>query len=57
MRTQRSSFKNSQINGYFRLTSKRAADLVFVFSNLCLREKLFNPDYKEEFVKWIDEDE
>jgi hypothetical protein len=52
-----SLFKNSQINGYFSLTSERAADLVFVFSNLRLREKLFDPEYKEEFVKWIDEDE
>jgi hypothetical protein len=39
------------------LTSDRAPDLVFVFSSLHLREKLFDPEYKEEFVEWIDEDE
>jgi hypothetical protein len=40
-----------------RLTSERAPDLVFVFSSLHLTEKLFDPEYKEEFVEWIDEDE
>ncbi len=40
-----------------RLTFERAADLVFVFSSLRLREKLFDLEYKEQFVEWIDEDE
>jgi hypothetical protein len=36
------------------LTSERAANLVFEYSSLHLREKLFDPEYKKEFV---DEDE
>ncbi len=40
-----------------RLTFERAPDLVFVFSSLHLREKVFDPEYKEEFVEWIDKDE
>jgi hypothetical protein len=40
-----------------RLTSERAADLVFLFSGLRLREKFFDLEYKEQFVEWIDEDE
>jgi hypothetical protein len=39
-----------------RLTSERAADLVFLFSSLRLREKFFDLEYKEQFVEWIDED-
>jgi len=40
-----------------RLTSERAANLVFVFSSLRLREKLFDPEYKVKIIECIDEDE
>jgi RNase P/RNase MRP subunit p30 len=30
-----------------KLTSERAANLVFVYSSLHLREKLFDPEYKK----------
>jgi hypothetical protein len=40
-----------------RLTSKRTSNLIFVFNNLRLKEKLFDLEYKVEFVEWINEDE
>jgi hypothetical protein len=39
------------------LTFERATNLIFVYTSLHLREKLFDVEYKEEFVEWIDEDE
>jgi hypothetical protein len=40
-----------------RLTSKRTTNLVFVFNNLCLKEKKFDLEYKVECVECINEDE
>jgi hypothetical protein len=40
------------------LTSKRTADLVFVFSSFRLKERIFDPNSKDEFVEWAsDKDE
>ncbi len=41
-----------------RLTSTRTTDLVFVFGSLRLKERIFYPNSKEEFVEWAsDKDE
>lgn len=40
-----------------RLTNERASDLVYVFSTLRLKKKVFDPDYEEPFIEWKDSDD
>ena len=35
---------------------QRQKDLVFAFNTQHLREKIFDLDYKEEFMEWIDDE-
>lgn len=40
-----------------RSSTKRAANLMFVFNTLQLKNKVFDPKYKEEFMEWSDSKE
>jgi hypothetical protein len=40
-----------------RLSSNKASDLVYVFSNLRLLDKIEDLEYEEAFVAWSSEEE
>jgi hypothetical protein len=39
------------------LEIEKASHLVFVFSSLQLKDTMFDSEYKDQFVKWLNEDE